>query len=527
VSLRTTIDEVVTAHSWDDLARLAQQLPDKQQGGTLLLALAQGADAEPLSTALGSEAKLSAESVSLEGLAATPFPAWKSSHVIALFDAGRFFERADVDALLATIATRPAGTATIVLGGAEALNSAEDLAKIERNAWRLLVPDPKPEWAGQNLLEQGIVLWASTPGADFLTDRLARDRTALLDRVQRPLTAEAATLLRGQAELWLADQLDQRLADQPVVEQSTLTRDALELREVSEAVATAHRQIERRWQMSEESMLRSAQASLQMLEARATSGARSVLSGTGSGHGRAQADERMKAYLTQVATAWIAETTASLGELEIETRQDLNTCLRPVNWEAVNAAAAAAGRTERYPAELMAPLDAASSAWDTSTPLGPGGGLLHQPAPRFGGGLPMPGPLTTGAAIGIGVSVVSTSMIGVNPILAVVAGAVSGAAYVYKAQEGQSRRRLDAAEAYAQDVIGRMCRDLDAKLTSALQERSAEVEQAFMARIDELERWLREEADRADARARDTATGVVAERLRLKEARAQARAGRA
>jgi hypothetical protein len=117
-------------------------------------------------------------------------------------------------------------------------------------------------------------------------------------------------------------------------------------------------------------------------------------------------------------------------------------------------------------------------------------------------------------------------MIGVNPILSIIAGAIAGGAYVYRAQEGQSRRRLDDAAAYAQDVIGRMCRDLNEKLTGALRERSAEVEQAFVARIDALEHWLREEADRADARARDTATGVVAERLRLKEARAQARMGR-
>jgi len=228
-----------------------------------------------------------------------------------------------------------------------------------------------------------------------------------------------------------------------------------------------------------------------------------------------------------VAAEWIAETTASLGELEVETRQDLNTCLRPVDWEVVNAAAAAAGRTERYPSELTVPLDAATSGWDATAAYDKdSGGLIHQPTRRLGGGLPIPGPLATGAAIGIGVSVMSSAMIGVNPVVSIIAGAVSGAAYVYKVQEGQSRRRLDMAEAYAQDVIGRMCRDLDEKLTSALRERSCEVEHAFVARIDELERWLREEADRADARARDTATGVEAERLRLKEARAQAQVGR-
>src|SRR5205823_6539195 len=114
-----------------------------------------------------------------------------------------------------------------------------------------------------------------------------------------------------------------------------------------------------------------------------------------------------------------------------------------------------------------------------------------------------------------GVSIVSTAMIGINPVVSIIAGAVSGAAYVYKAQAGQSRRRLDVAEAYARYVIGRMGRELDAKLTGALRERSGEVEQAFVARIDELERWLQAEADRADARARDTATGVEGERLRL------------
>ena len=167
------IERFAAAQGWDDLRDYTAGLPAAGDRAVLLIPVA---DADVASvTAAYSDPPLDVYSGPLaESLA----PALGVNRVIVALRCGALFDP-EMIAAVRGIIERPGQTFLILLSDADALTVPDELDLVQRRAWRLFVGVPGTYWTGQDLAERNCLLWSGRECADFLRDRLARDRGLL------------------------------------------------------------------------------------------------------------------------------------------------------------------------------------------------------------------------------------------------------------------------------------------------------------------------------------------------------------
>ncbi len=431
---------------WDQVATLAASLGD---GNASTVVIASPADVD--STHFVEWAKTilpdtEIVALELEGLARNPVSALKASKLVAVFECGKIIEVEAIDALAGAFFGRPSSSYAIVLSGAEMVDTPEELETAQRAAWRLLVPDPKPEWGGQDLLQQGCFLWSDADSKDFLHLRVERDKTALSRWLKAP-SANTATLERD-AALYVLELAETHLRGEGEGGAVMGTEEnALELHQMSnalESLSNTRRHLVRRLDADASSLERQLTASLQTLEQDMLHALPTYLQKQAQLNKQADVRQVLNEFITARVSGWQTSTHALLSARGREITGVVESMFDNIDWELVNRVAVRQGKTDFYPQTII------DKAMMSGSPpvilpswMGDGVGASNADAPDF-----MRKALGAAMIVGVGAVLLGTT--------GIIAGTVATVVGVRKMHRIDDERR---AEAYGRtairDVIGR------------------------------------------------------------------------
>jgi hypothetical protein len=420
------LQSLARQRGWDPVAALAADLLANRAAAVLVAA---PADVDPTSFQRWVTTYIPDSTVTvlpLEQLAQDPLPAVKASKAIAFFQCGSLIGADAVDGLVQAFFSRPSPSYAIVLGNAGCIEGEEDLALIERGAWRLLVPGPKPDWRHQDLLAHGCYLWSDSQPSAFLQQRLQRDMDALVAWLRTPLAhRDELARLQVLCALDLAEDFiyrSQTSAPQealPPAQQLVATRDAL---------AALRRRLIRRLDADAESIERQLTASLQTLEQDLLHDVRPYLQKRVPPQSVASTDMELLRtiiveYITTNAEHWRSQAEQLLSLRSREIVADIETLLQSMDWSFVNAVAARNGDDQAYPEALLHNL-MVNTEFRLLYPGSSDGSLisaLQQVTDRR----TVVGTTIAGALAGAGVLAATTYVLGFGPVGLVAAGAAA------------------------------------------------------------------------------------------------------
>lgn len=350
-----SIRSLAVQREWGPVANLASELLSTASAPTILVACPHDVDGTVFKEWLsGVGPNLEALLVPLEDLANDPLPALKADRALAFFDCGHLLDAGAIEAINNAFFSRPVASYAIVMGGAEQLESEEDLNLISRNAWRLLVPEPKADWAGQDLLEQQCFLWSSESSKGVLSDRLEHDREALLTWLQSQ--PEQIEEMARQRTIYLIDFADDRISQSRTPEPAT-DNHRREIVKARETLAEVRRRLTRRLDADASSSERQLTASLQTLENHLLDGLRPYLQQrlpSTSTYFEPELQRLLTAYIGDSSAQWQHEIGEVLSQRGRDILSDTETLLRSVDWDLINDVVAQSGKTQTYPEALLA-----------------------------------------------------------------------------------------------------------------------------------------------------------------------------
>jgi hypothetical protein len=201
----------------------------------------------------------------LESVAANSSLAASHNRVAVLLRCGALLTPEVIEAAQ-RILQRPASSYIIVLTGASVITSPEDYDIVARGIWRLLVGDPRVDWAGQDLAALRCHLWSAEPANDYIVTEIRQGASAIAewladsDMPDGPLAAVQAAHALALAENEFAAQLP------PAVSTQELARRIERLNSAARTVADVRTRLTRRLDADEASIERTIAASLQLLE---------------------------------------------------------------------------------------------------------------------------------------------------------------------------------------------------------------------------------------------------------------------
>lgn len=174
------------ARGWDEIVNIADELAAATPR-TIGLAAPAGVDLWPFREWLERAIPDARITISrLESLAREPLPLLTAPRAIAIFPGDFALDAALAGTFESAFFARTPESYAVVLSEIERLQGEDDLALLERSAWRLFVPEPKTDWRGQSLSAHRVFLWSALAAGGDLGERLDRDRAALGAWVQRP-----------------------------------------------------------------------------------------------------------------------------------------------------------------------------------------------------------------------------------------------------------------------------------------------------------------------------------------------------
>jgi hypothetical protein len=338
---------------WKPVEDLAADILSAGKSREIVLAHGAGVDASPLREwiqQVTGAAEIAGDSI--ERITAMPCRALGAAKLVAVLECGRVLEAPEVKAIVEQFLPRPLESFAIVFARAELLESSEDLDLMERLIWRVVVPDPKPDWQRQDLLAYQCYFWTASEPQEFLRERCRRDREELAAVLRRPIDdADAELLDRGRA-IWLVDFAEGFASkDRPRGD-----AEAARLRQVRDEIAEVRRRLARRLDADSAGLGRQTTASLLKLEQdllrrmeEAREGQTGVWKKTHvySGEFRKLLERRLEEGMAEWRTNLEAELNQRVGEIISETQE----LLRRVDWDFVNGIA---GNPERLAAETLA-----------------------------------------------------------------------------------------------------------------------------------------------------------------------------
>ena len=351
------------ARGWDRAAAAADAVLASQPKNALLLATAPEIEVGGLPRWIAETAPaLEIAKTGTEALAANPMCAGEVERLVVVFECGKLMTAAAVDVVQQICFSRPEGSYAIVLRGAENLESDEELDLLERGVFRLLVPEPKGDWHGQDLLQSACYLWSDGAARDFLAARLGRDRNALAAWLRRATEhGDALAIQQALNTLQMADReiSPVRAAEQPVLSPGRLYAALNDLTEVRSRLFA-------RIDAEAPSIERQLIASLQTLEQDLLQGLHAYLAPRLPQFDPGRDESRLNAivteYIASAARAWKGNAETILATRSGELQSDTDAILHGLDWAVVNAAAGEAplrasvlrtGGTGDYPDALL------------------------------------------------------------------------------------------------------------------------------------------------------------------------------
>jgi hypothetical protein len=503
---------------WTPVVELADDLLSKKPGAAVVAAPADVDTTAFRRWMAETEPNLKVTVLPLEGLSQDPLPAITADKVVAVFQCGTLLATDAAEAIVRAFFSRPAPSYAIVLSGAERIDSAEDLDLIERGAWRLLVPGPKPDWDQQDLLEHECYLWSAIGPISFLKPRVQRDMNALAAWLHNPM-ASANDLARVQMlyMLDLAEEFAYR-SEAPAPGDTALW--AQRLSHVRESLAQLRRRLIRRLDDDGSSIERQLTASLQTLEQDLLHNLRPYLQQRLPQSVSSMNAELLKMIMVEYITAsterWRGQAEQLLLYRSAEIISETKVLLQGIDWSLVNELAARNGSEQTYPEALLRNMMSSSELHllDTSGLEG----SLPASLPR-GTGFPSTMRATVaGTLVGTGVLAVTTYVLGFGPIGLVAAGAaavVSGGIVKGKLEREQS---LSLTETHARSTITAVVREAISYIQEHTQQSFKPIREHIASELKALEAML----DRALQEVRHPADQAIppnADRKRLDEYR--------
>ncbi|MGW1165660.1 hypothetical protein [Streptomyces sp. NPDC002550] len=493
---------------WRPAVEFAAALPAADDQAVRLFAAAGDSGAEQLRCRLAERPGAAQIDVTpLEDIDADAGLALYPNRALAVLRCGELLTPAAVEAA-AAIVRRPAGSGLAVLSHAEVLTGPDDLDLVQRGIWRTLFADAPLAWAGQDLAEYGVLLWAdpSAEPAAFLAARLARDADRLTTWSDGPGAAGAELQARRAAHLL---DLMEHAAD-PTEHQQPATEARTAARRLTRARTQAG-ELRRRWlkRLDEDraTLTRQLEASLDVLEQELLSALREAA------RRQPRHAQPVRDRLDRELCRWAAATRELAARRTAEHHRDLVRLADELDWEVIDGVTE--GETPCRERLL--------SGGRFAVGFEGLGAAAHPTAdrPAQGGLSAWPSRAAVGAAIGVGAAILASD----DPQLALAlgtAGAAGGAASTYFAGQESGRRAAAEARRVVAQRVGEIRDTVRDRLRGAAE--SARTEAA--ATFDALDRQLAAAVRRAEQHAAGAPsdTALATPRQRLTELRDRLRA---
>ncbi|MGV4983283.1 hypothetical protein [Streptomyces sp. NRAIS3] len=494
---------------WRPAVEFAAALPAADDQAVRLFAAAGDSGAEQLRGRLAERPGAARIDVTaLEDIDADAGLALYPNRALAVLRCGELLTPAAVEAA-AAIVRRPAGSGLAVLSHAEVLTGPDDLDLVQRGIWRTLFADAPLAWAGQDLAEYGVLLWAdpSAEPAAFLAARLARDADRLATWSDGPGAAGAELQARRAAHLLdlMEHAADTAEHQQPAGEAGTAARRLTQAR-------TQAAELRRRWlkRLDEDraTLTRQLEASLDVLEQELLSALRE------DARRHPRHAQPVRDQLDRELRRWAAATRELAARRTAEDRRDLVRLADELDWEVID------GVTEAempYRERLLSGgclavgfegLDRAARPTDDR--------------PAQGGRSAWPSRAVVGAvAIGVGAAIATSD----DPLLTLAlgtAGAAGGAASAHFVGQGNGRRAAAEARRDVAQRVGEIRDTVRDRLRGAAESARTDAAATFDALDQQLAAAVRRAEQQAAGAPSDTA--VVTPRQRVTELRDRLRA---
>lgn len=413
------------------------------------------------------------ECLTFEEIARQPGRAMTARLLIGVFDATRLITREDVEIVEQLFFTRPRGTYGFVFVEVSRLKDADDLERVLRGGWRLLVPEPKPRWLHQNLAEHDVFLFDDRAIPDEVglpLEDTRRDLEGLADAGDAPddALARAALLYAIDLTLSSAEHRDAQASSGDAL------RGAVQRDLASDEIANIRMRILRRidseaaafQRVMETAVIRLRQDLVTGLDSALRAGDRAVL------QTRANLGRRFQSFLNTTIERWLVTAHREIENRVEELDRELAAIVRGADWSLVNNAI---GGSAAYPETVLDALRRAIA------PVGRIKAVPPQPRPQSPAmGLPQAGLVVLGS----GVVYAITSLVGAIPaiVMSVLLGAGGWAIYREQGVRDYASRGqgvifgvTEQIRVQIEDAIDAFIQDLHAALKNALQHASERI----------------------------------------------------
>lgn len=296
-------------------------------------------------------------------LSEMPLATCKASLLIGAFESGELIEAADLEAIEQLFLTRPVGTYGFLFLGTEKLAYDEGREHAERAAWRLLVPEPKPRWAQQDLAEHNIFFSHGDAVANGAPSR--EHGRGLTDLVSG--TPQAVTEMEALALHRVIDELEEKLGR---LSEPAATAPPSAIEAVEEEITTLRLRMRRKIESATSEIQRGMETSVLRLRQDLLNGLDAALRGSGGHSDRSELRRNFQRFLSSAVESWSQGTEPELRQRLIEIADEASAAASSVDWEQVNLAARRAHLPAIYPAAFHDALHGAhlTSGWPQSFP---------------------------------------------------------------------------------------------------------------------------------------------------------------
>lgn len=349
------LQDLARQHGWAAVMEGTARWRDPQSSQELVVAAAEDADLSALEPWLKSRAP--GWLFRIVPLAAETKPVAAAGRILIALTAGRLLQSGEVDDVNAAMAGRTLDDACIVFTRSERVGNAEELEKLERGAWRLLVPEPRPDRNNQSLGEQSIFLWGNANGG-FLRARLEADSTSLAGWAGKGVTVHGLPDGASGARQLLA-LIDQAQACLPHCAAVPSTGGSAPTSgDVNSARVTLdelERRLQRRMEEDLEAILRQENVSLDTLEQDLSQGiaVRTLsLSDRLGTPPKKFAETNLHPFIMETIARWEQANLQKLETLSVQLEAETRTLFRSVDWAAVSQAIGPTGDTETVASQL-------------------------------------------------------------------------------------------------------------------------------------------------------------------------------
>lgn len=507
---QTMADALVLAQKcgWSRPVEFAAALPATDDQAVRLFTAAGDSGADQLRRRLAERPHAAQIDVTpLEDIDADAGLALHPNRALAVLRCGELLTPAAVEAA-AAIVHRPAGSGLVVLSHAEVLAGPDDLDLVQRGIWRTLFADAPLAWAGQDLSEYGVLLWAdpSAEPAAFLAARLARDADRLAAWWDGP--GDAGAELQAGRATHLLDLMEH--AAEVAEHQQPATEAHRAARRLTQA-RTQAAELRRRWlkRLDEDRAMltRQLEASLNVLEQELLSALREAT------QRQPRHTQRVRDRLDQELHGWAAAARELAARHAAEDHSDLVRLADELDWEVIEGVV----RDEMPYRNRLLTGGRFTVGFEG---LGPRARPTGE-RPTQGGRSAWPSRAAAGVAIGVGAAI----LVGDDPLLTLAlgtAGAAGGAASAYFTGQETGRRAAADARRVVSQRVGEMRDTVRDRLRSQAEAARTDAAATFDALDEQLAAAVHRTEQHQAGAPSDTA--FVTARQRVTELRARLRA---